>query len=54
MNEANFKGILDTSSLQDNIFVSEVIQKAFIEVNETGTVAAAATSTLSLPNNCFF
>ncbi|EFA04601.2 leukocyte elastase inhibitor [Tribolium castaneum] len=43
MNQADFKGILDTSSLQDNIFVSEVIQKAFVEVNETGTVAAAAT-----------
>lgn len=44
MNQANFAGILDTTVVKNNLFVSEIIQKSFIEVNEGGTVAAAATS----------
>lgn len=36
---ANLRGITDT----ENIFVSEVIQKTFINVHENGTEAAAAT-----------
>lgn len=47
MKEANFSKILKTVT-EENLFVGEVLQKTFIEVNETGTVAAAATSIYSV------
>lgn len=40
---ANFKGISEKPKLSPVLHIDQVIQKAFIEVNEEGTEAAAFT-----------
>jgi len=41
-NEADFSGIPDKEGEKHALYVSQVIQKAFIEVNEEGCTATAA------------
>lgn len=41
--QANFSGLTESQSPSDRLFISIIIHKAFVEVNEEGTEAAAAT-----------
>lgn len=45
-NGAQFGGIVDSTDLAKQLFIGSVIHKTFVEVNEKGTEAAAATAIL--------
>ncbi len=40
---ADFTGMIPAEEMTENIFISDVLQKTFVEVNEEGTEAAAVT-----------
>ncbi len=51
-NAADFSGM--TASQQESLMLSKVIHKAFVDVNEEGTEAAAATAVIARPTAAVF